>query len=270
MDNNICLFVPKMHNYETIQPVRFVLERKPQNNPEFSISSFYIVHCVIKGEGIVHYKDNSFKVKRGDVFFTTPSLSYRIESVKDFEYGYITYLGTRASYLAEKFHLRQNNYVFFDLGDLPDLWVKALTLGSKFSDLLSESIVLFTFSKIGHKYFPIEQETLSETPPPIIKKYIDEHFSESDLSLKKISDAFSYNPKYVSSIFKKQYQIGIAEYITTIRVQNACDLIEKGLSSVNDISFLCGFNDPLYFSKVFKSKIGKSPKNYIKENGIKI
>jgi two-component system response regulator YesN len=40
--------------------------------------------------------------------------------------------------------------------------------------------------------------------------------------------------------------------------------MDKGFISVKDISFLCGFNDPLYFSKVFKAKTELSPSQYVK------
>ena len=51
--------------------------------------------------------------------------------------------------------------------------------------------------------------------------------------------------------------------INTIRVNNACALMNKGFTSVKDIAFLCGFNDPLYFSKVFKTKMKQTPREYI-------
>lgn len=263
MENNVCLFVPKTNVYETIHPVNFVLERKVQLKKEFTTPFMHAVHCVLSGEGIFHTQNHSFPVKKGDVFFILPNVPYIIESCKDFEYGYVTYIGTRANELTEKFKLHKN-YVFRDFDSLADVWHSALTHGTKFSDLLSESIVLYTFAQIGNKYFSDEDLSSGTTPPPLVKKYIDENFADPELSLKKISQVFSYNPKYVSMIFKKQYNMGISDYISTIRIQNACNYIERGITAVNNLSTLCGFNDPLYFSKVFKSKIGSSPKTYIK------
>ena len=57
--------------------------------------------------------------------------------------------------------------------------------------------------------------------------------------------------------------IGISEYITAARIQNACTLMNQGFLCVSDIASLSGFRDPLYFSKVFKKTIGSSPKAYI-------
>ena len=60
-------------------------------------------------------------------------------------------------------------------------------------------------------------------------------------------------------------KIGIVEYINTIRIQNACSMIQNGYTSINDIAFCCGYKDSQYFSKVFKSKLNTSPKKYISE-----
>ena len=50
-----------------------------------------------------------------------------------------------------------------------------------------------------------------------------------------------------------------------IRIENACALIEKEHDCVKEIAFLCGFNDPLYFSKIFKKKMGISPSAQIED-----
>ena len=101
------------------------------------------------------------------------------------------------------------------------------------------------------------------------KKYIDDNFTDPGLSLNSIGKELQYNPKYISGLFKEKMGIGINEYINTARCQQACTLIDQGLSCVKEISALSGYNDALYFSKVFKKRIGVSPKQYItlKANG---
>ncbi len=42
-------------------------------------------------------------------------------------------------------------------------------------------------------------------------------------------------------------------------------LMEQGYTNIADIAFLCGFNDPLYFSKVFKQQLGVSPRKHIED-----
>jgi len=40
-------------------------------------------------------------------------------------------------------------------------------------------------------------------------------------------------------------------------------LIEQGITAVKNIAFLCGYQDPLYFSNVFKKTFGISPSDFI-------
>ncbi|MBQ9940191.1 MAG: helix-turn-helix transcriptional regulator [Clostridia bacterium] len=82
--------------------------------------------------------------------------------------------------------------------------------------------------------------------------------------MKAISKELSYSPKYISTIFIKKFNVGIAEYLNTIRLQNACTVMDREITSVSDISNQCGFSDPQYFSKVFKQKMGMSPTTYTK------
>ena len=93
---------------------------------------------------------------------------------------------------------------------------------------------------------------------------MDDHFSDSGFSLDAISRELSYNKKYISTLFKKHIGIGITEYVNTVRIQNACTMIEQGFISVGDIAEKCGFADVHYFSKIFKAKMGMVPSQYIK------
>ena len=64
-------------------------------------------------------------------------------------------------------------------------------------------------------------------------------------------------------LFKKHFGTGISDYLATIRVQYACNLMSQGYTVISEIASLCGFGDALYFSKVFKQKYGVSAKKFI-------
>ncbi|MBR1957939.1 MAG: AraC family transcriptional regulator, partial [Tidjanibacter sp.] len=55
--------------------------------------------------------------------------------------------------------------------------------------------------------------------PLIVKKYIDDHFHEPDLSLERLSAELQYNRTYLSATFKKAMGIGISTYMSQIRIQ---------------------------------------------------
>ena len=57
--------------------------------------------------------------------------------------------------------------------------------------------------------------------------------------------------------------MSFSAYLTTLRVGKACALMEGGLTSVKNVAYLAGFCDPLYFSKIFKKQIGRTPKEHL-------
>ena len=59
--------------------------------------------------------------------------------------------------------------------------------------------------------------------------------------------------------------VTFTNYLNKIRIQHGLFLIENGETSVSKLSAACGFSDPLYFSKVFRSYVQLSPKEKIKD-----
>ncbi len=79
------------------------------------------------------------------------------------------------------------------------------------------------------------------------------------------AEELGYNAKYLSTCFKRKMNIGFSEYVRTLRINNAVFLMDHGVESVKNVAFLSGFQDALYFSKVFKATVGQSPSEYIEK-----
>ena len=52
------------------------------------------------------------------------------------------------------------------------------------------------------------------------------------------------------------------EYLITIRMRRAADLLTRSNDPIRSISAECGYDDALAFSKVFKSRFGQNPSDY--------
>ena len=96
-------------------------------------------------------------------------------------------------------------------------------------------------------------------------KYVEDHFPDHRLSLLSISEELGYNSKYLSRVFKNAMGISFSQYLTNTRIQHAIFLMEQGVTAVKNVSLLCGFKDPFYFSNVFKAAVGISPSDFIKK-----
>lgn len=263
---NICKFIPPNKTADHIQPINFVLETKTDTPVFLSPCTVYRMHFVVSGEGEVICGDSTRRVKKGDIFFAFPAVMESIISTDNLKYMYISYIGIRAGAEMERFGINYKNFVFEDFGELYELWAEALTCSPELIDLTSEGLILYTLSRIGSR-LPCQQRNSNDPSTYanflLMKKYIDENFANTELSCEMIAEHFCYNKKYVSTLFKRNFHLGIAEYINTVRINNACALIEGGHRSVSDLAKAVGFNDALYFSRVFKKKTGCSPREFI-------
>ncbi|MCI9141025.1 MAG: AraC family transcriptional regulator [Lachnospiraceae bacterium] len=264
--NNICRFIPQYNDYETIHTINFVLETQRQEYESLKSNSVYRMHYVKEGEGILHTPGSSRRLRRGDLFFVLPAVPFAIESVENFQYLYISYIGTRANRIMEQLKISGQNCIFSGFEEVEAFWMESLQSNTALFDLRTESVLLYTFSVMGIRFFAEDhKEKKTAATAETIKKYIDDNFSDTDLSLEKVGEVLCYNKKYVSMVFKKKYKIGIAEYLNVVRIQHACTLIEQKFTSVRDVAQLCGFKDPLYFSRVFRSRMGRSPREHMSD-----
>lgn len=120
---------------------------------------------------------------------------------------------------------------------------------------------------IRGKASTLPQETLvtprSTTPAALMPAlaYIEKHFRDKVTSA-KVSKACGMDSFQFSRAFKASFGITFKEYLIRVRIKEACRLLERQDIAVTEVAFLCGFNDPSYFSKVFKRYADVSPSDY--------
>ena len=109
-------------------------------------------------------------------------------------------------------------------------------------------------------------ETVDENALPArmveaLDNYIRENAGD-DISNTEIGAIFGYHPFYISKVLKDRKGTTLRQYIISYRLKLAKKLLEESSKSVNEIAEDCGFNDPSYFTKTFKSAFGMTPKDY--------
>lgn len=97
-----------------------------------------------------------------------------------------------------------------------------------------------------------------------IYKYTVENFA-TKISLDKISNVANISTnsfcRYFKTISKKTY----SQYLTEIRVQNACKLLVDNKFTISDVCYASGFNNFSNFNRFFKQITGTSPLQYKKD-----
>ena len=98
-----------------------------------------------------------------------------------------------------------------------------------------------------------------------MKNYLDEKF-RTNVTNQLLAASFGFVPSYLVSIFKACYGLTPMDYLVTKRIDEAKILLADGSLKIKDIASGVGYEDSLYFSKVFKKFTGVSPKEYVKSN----
>lgn len=96
----------------------------------------------------------------------------------------------------------------------------------------------------------------------VTKRYIEEHYSDGELSVSTIGDAMNMQGNHLSKIFKERYGMTLIDYVATVRIQQAKKLIREGSLSVQEVAEKCGFLSATVFIRSFKKKEGITPGKY--------
>ncbi|MBP1916809.1 response regulator [Lederbergia galactosidilytica] len=116
--------------------------------------------------------------------------------------------------------------------------------------------------KIGHAViFTISENkkqkhrlNLKET-----KLFIEQRYDSPDLSLDIVAKNFFVSKEYLTTVFKKQYGQNITEYIISLRMKKAKELVENTTMQYKLIAEKVGYEDISYFYRVFKKFYHMSP-----------
>ncbi len=93
------------------------------------------------------------------------------------------------------------------------------------------------------------------------KGYIQENYKR-DLSLDELSKELDISPYYFSKLFKEEAGSNFIEYLTTLRISKAKEMLRDPSHSMKEICAQVGYSDPNYFSRIFKKNVGYTPTEY--------
>lgn len=94
------------------------------------------------------------------------------------------------------------------------------------------------------------------------KNYMNQQYMSDDISLGKVAASVGMSPSYFSSVFSQETGQTFVEYLTTVRMEKARELLMCSSKKTSEVGFEVGYKDAHYFSYIFKKTQGCSPKEY--------
>jgi len=91
--------------------------------------------------------------------------------------------------------------------------------------------------------------------------FVNENYHRQ-IQLSDAAEAAAVSPAYLSRLFGESMDSSFIDYLTSLRVESAERLIREKRMSIKEVSFAVGYQDPNYFSKIFRKMTGISPSMY--------
>ncbi|MBR8536662.1 AraC family transcriptional regulator [Carboxylicivirga sediminis] len=94
--------------------------------------------------------------------------------------------------------------------------------------------------------------------------YMRKHL-KNKLTLDLLAKQFGLSSSYYSNIFRNKTGKPPLDYLIHLRIQHACQLLDHSSLQIKEVALRIGYDDPFYFSRIFKKVMNMSPKAYKKK-----
>ena len=141
-------------------------------------------------------------------------------------------------------------------------------ISADFAKRIEETSVLSAFPTLMNEMFRsycrlVRKHSIRRYSPAVQKAIllIDSDLS-APLTLASLASAQGLSEGYLATIFKRETEKTVSEYVREKRMKHAAHLLGTTRLQIQTIAMHCGIMDVQYFSKLFKKHTGKTPKEY--------
>lgn len=233
----------------------------------------YHLHVVLQGKGTLSVNGKQTDLHFGQMFLTKPEEDtwYKADTVDPWVYCWMTFDGNLAKKCVEEAGFVSGVNVLdchVDQRQFYSIVTKVLDQAEMTpSNVYSRTGLLLQFiSTAIHSNYESEKRIRK-----VHQYHADEYvtyaadFIRANYATAKISDVAKYvglHRSYLTNLFKAKMGISPQEYLMQCKLQQACKLLEETNNPIQEISRQIGYDNPLTFSKTFKSFYGVSPREY--------
>ncbi len=114
-------------------------------------------------------------------------------------------------------------------------------------------IIDYIFMKRNNKFYQSTEKA---------KEFLKLNYAKEDLTLEDVARHVNLAPSYLSFIFKQEAGTNFVDFLNQIRLEKAKQLLMISDCKSYEVSYKVGYNNPTYFSTIFKKYVGVSPTEY--------
>lgn len=229
----------------------------------------YLLMWVWSGCGHVYMGSQERRATSGDLLCLRPGIShtYYADPDRPWEIFWARFTGAAAEPYVDRI--------------LPDgsLW-RTLGHDPRIRDHFTELIVAFAakspsarqfaeaslYGQLGRILYRLESQASTAHPLALdelyrVQHYIHEHLAEP-MTLESLADRAYMSPSHFTRQFKQVFDLTPIQYLIQQRIGRASLLLEETAMPIKQICRAVGYDDPYYFSRLFKKITGQNPTDY--------
>lgn len=235
------------------------------------VNQFILIYC-IDGEGWFEVNGKKEQVKPHQFFVLPKGKAHKYGSnrSKPWTIYWMHFDGEKAAFFADGFdhptsispnsnsRIQERLQLFEEIFNTLS---KNLSMNNIYYSITSLFHFLGSMKFLGEYRDSVELITKKTDTIDEVIHYMHENI-EHKLALDNLAGQAGLSTSHLSLLFHKKTSYSPLQYLNHLRIQKACQLLDFTDMKINQISPKVGFEDALYFTRIFKKNIGMSPKEY--------
>lgn len=219
---------------------------------------------ILDGSSEYHFRSETVTVHGGDLIMLVPGEPYYFEVLSDvFHFNYINFRHEEG--YENTFQFKNSVYIFQNKSifrnDFEKLGACYLYKNAGYRMKMREIIDRLLYQIAVHicsSYLPSDKYRRIENSV----EYLSKHFMDLNLTMQQVALLSKLSESQFRRIFKEIYATSPIQYVNTLRIERAKDLLKNTSLPVVAAANQAGFADVYHFNKLFKKRTGKTPTQY--------
>ncbi len=227
-------------------------------------ASWELIFCT-SGSGQLIFDDRTLTYSENDVAIIPPHLPHSNRSSEGFTNIHIN-LSEAPLQVTEPLIVQADQNGF-----LRDAFGAAFYYYSSNSD--SSAFLLPFYCQLIAAFLKVAQPSATYSDVVLqIENHILQNYQDCNYDLHGYLAGLPFSTEYLTRLFKRETGMTPLQYLKNRRLENAASILAVmyGRGNISETAQLCGFSDPLYFSRQFRKKFGVSPRDYMPEDSGRI
>jgi AraC family transcriptional regulator, transcriptional activator of pobA len=291
-----------MKHFKTISELDKANGFPPPENPLISLNSlsdsnnalknmevicdFYIIALKKLKSGVILYGKTKYDNDCGSMYFMKPRQLITVQDMELKENGFAIHFHEDFLMGHPLFNeIKKYSYFDYETSEALHLspreekimWSLFHKMGSEYHnnpDEFSKSIILShldSMLKYAQRFYKrqfIDRKPLTGKTVTLFNERLNEYFGKGESekdglpTVNFMATQLNLSPKYLSDLLKQETGKTALELIHLYVISEAKNLLVAGDKSISEIAYQLGFENPPYFSRLFKKEVGISPKEF--------